>query len=106
MAYHRRLRCGETCFDAGQGSLPAGPLVGYVAGFFQADRFTADDQDFLAGARKGVPDVFDQGHAADLEEQLLAAHPAALATGEDHPRGRVPQETILAAPACLTSRTL
>ena len=98
-------RGGEAGFDTSQGSLPAGPLVGYVSDFCQADGFTSNDENFLAGGREGVPDVFDQGQAADLEGQLLTAHPAAMATGEDHPRGRVAQEAILAVAACLVLRT-
>lgn len=99
------LRVGETSFDASEGSLPAWPLVGYAPDSFQANSRISNDQDFLAGGREGVPDVFDQGQATDLEGQLLAAHPAALATGEDHPRCRVAQEAILAAAVCLVLTT-
>src|SRR5215207_5648051 len=110
MAYHpRRQRRDRTSRRRGrlryQPGVPAGRPVGYVSDFCQADSFTSNDENFLARSREGVLDVFDQGQAADLEGQLLTAHPAALATGEDHPRSRVAQEAILAVAACLVLTT-
>jgi hypothetical protein len=45
------LRGGEAGFDAGQGPLPSGTLVGNVPDFIEAKVFAANHQDFLAGGR-------------------------------------------------------
>ena len=99
-------RGGEAGFHAGERSLPTRPLAGDVPDALQPDASFSDHQYFVAAACELIQYALDQGHPTNLDEELLAPHPAATATGEDHTRGTVAQGVALEVAPSLKSMTL
>lgn len=96
----------EAGFDASERSLSTGTLTSDIPDALEPEVAASDDQHFVAAARERVLYVLDQGHSTNLDGELLAPHPAAAATGEDHTRGTMAQEAALAVAPTLKSRTL
>jgi hypothetical protein len=99
-------RGGETGFDASEWSLPTRPLADDVPDALEPDAASSDYQHFVTAACEPVQYVLDQGHPTNLDGELIASHPAATATGEDHTRGTVAQGAALAVAPSLKSMTL
>ena len=94
----------EPRLHPGEGSL-AGAAVGDGADAGRG-RLSAGQDHLLAAGRERAGDTFDEGCAADLQEQLVAAHPAAPPAGQDHAGGRGAQVAVPAAASPLSLPTL
>ncbi len=94
----------KTCLHAGEGALPWAVVAdGKDARWGR----TATGQDHLSAAGRERPgDALDEGLTANLQEQLVAAHPAALSAGEDHAGGGRAQVVVPRAGSPLSLPTL
>ncbi len=86
-------RGSETGLHAGERSQAAATFVGDPAYLSEPRGFptTSHHDDLRASSRKRVTDAVEQRHPTHLQEKLVAAHPAALSPGENHPRRLGPE---------------